>query len=237
MSIPIIGVSSRIPHEIYYKYPECLRSYRRFGNEPVVLGLDGGYHGLLSRAKLLRNYLRTGVVKSPVMIWSDLWDVICVRNPESIVEQFKGFNTSIVLNAERECFPDASLTDQFPDRGTPYRYLNSGFWVGETEAILEMLERADVEDDVDYQKPDGTWVHHCEQLNIQKAFLNQVVPMKLDTNGEICLTLVGAPDDEVQICEGRPYNKNMCNFPSVVHANGPKESRNWERTLEWFAMQ
>lgn len=237
MSIPVIAVSSRTPHPIkesYYKMAEWKKSVSRFGQEPIILGMDGGYHGLLSRAKLLRDYLRSGAVKEECMIWSDAWDVIFVQSPEFIVEQFKATGADISINCERNCWPDASLAHHFP-QDEPYPYLNTGFFVGYTEAILQLMEESDCENDRDYKGSDGKWVHFSEQLNIQKAVIARGFKgIHLDTKGAICNTLVGAPDGEIVIEDGVPYNKDTCLFPSVLHCNGGKDNFNWHRVLEWF---
>jgi hypothetical protein len=234
--IPVIAVASRVPdpkREPYYRFPEFLRSVRRFGNEPIILGNKGDYHGLLSRGKLLRNHLREHPEYDWV-IWSDAFDVIFIQSPEFIVKQAKETGSPTCINTERNCWPRQDWAVHF-NQSEPYPYLNTGFIVGKARAILELLEESNCENDVDYKGPDGKWVHFSEQENIMEAAIKRNFrDIHLDTKGEICLTLVGAPDDEVAVYENRIYNVHRCNWPSVVHCNGSKSNPNWERTLKWF---
>ena len=233
--IPVIAVSNRIPdpkREPYYKYHEWLRSVRRWKAEPIILGTNNDYHGLLSRGKLLRNHLREHP-EYDWILWTDAWDLLLIDSPKIIVERAKATGKRIVINAERNCFPNPDLAKHF-DQTQPYPYLNTGCIIAERDALLELLEESNCENDVDYKGPDGKWVHFSEQGNIMEAAIKRDLrDIHLDTKGDIVLTLVGAPNDEVQIYE-RPYNCHMCNWPSVIHCNGGKDNPNWERTLKWF---
>ena len=227
--IPILVVANRRPTEPYYCYDDFFASCRKHGNDPIVLGAGPGeYKGLISKPKILLSYLLTGKVKDKHMVFCDCFDVVITRNPEELMERYMPFNTSIVFNAERnfflcapERFPCEAIKARYPDVGTPFKYLNSGFFIGETEAIITMLQSLHLENiPDDYQNPDGSWHHEADGDYIIAAFPDQVVPIKLDVKCEIAQTLHGELLENYEVSNTGIKNKITNTDPMVIHANG-----------------
>jgi len=219
--IKIITVSNRKPVEPYYCYDDFFKSCRKYGNNPIVLGEHGGFNGLISKPKLLLEYLLAGNVKDKYMVFLDCWDVVITRNPEELLNRYLPFNTSIVFNAERNLFPRTDLADRYPDVGTPFKHLNSGFFIGETEAIIALLKHLRLESQPDdYRKPDGSMFHSNDQDNFLEAFTQQPVPMKLDVRCEIAQTLHDELLENYEVSNTGIKNKITGTEPMVVHANG-----------------
>ncbi len=229
--IPVITVSSHKPPQSYYCYDEFFETCRAYGNSPINLCRHPSeYRNLVSKPKLLQKYLLAGNVKHKYLIFSDCWDVVFVESPEKILERFLTLNTSIVFNAQRTIFPYiAELVDKYPDTGTPFRYLNSGFFVGETEAVIALLKHMKLENvGDDYRKPDGSMHHENDQDNFMRAFVEQPVPMKIDFNCEIAQTLHGEVIEDFEVTKTdkiRVKNKITNAYPMALHGNGSgKES-------------
>jgi len=214
----IITVSSHRPEQWYYCYDEFFRSIQKYGHEVTVLGNRDTYKSLISKPKLLRQHILSGGVKSDTVLFADSWDILFMRDPAEAVALAP--KDSVIFNAEKNLFPH--LDGEFPDHGTPYRYLNSGFFIGHKDMILALLESMNL-DDIrdDYQKPDGSWHHENDQKNYLEAFIRQPVPMTLDYEVKLCQTMHGITDEEALIAEnGHLYNRLTNSFPVALHGNG-----------------
>ena len=225
--IPVLTVSNRRPTQNYYCYDEFFDSCNKQGINPVIL--KGEFKGLASKPKMLQAYLESGGVKDKYMIFSDCWDIVFLKTPEEILEKYLQFNSSIVFNAEKALWPRTDLTpfytDKYPEStSAPYRFLNSGFLIGETESILNLLRSMNLENIVDdYIKDDGVWHHTNDQADFQEAFCNQPVKIELDTKANICQTLHGIPSNEFEF--GNTIKNILTDSePCVFHDNGGGKS-------------
>jgi hypothetical protein len=221
MKSEIVCVSSYNPKESYYIYEQFKASVRRVGAEPTILGWHQEWRGLMTKPRRFREFLRKGHQQGEVLIVCDAWDVIFTVHPDEIVDAYRKFNVPIVFNAERNCFPRGDLADQFPDPGTPWRYLNSGFMVGTPEAILTLLESMNLDAiPDDHQLPDGSWFNPNDQEHFTLAYLAQPVKMALDTKAEMCMTGHGTTLQELDFSKPRIRNLITGTEPMAFHFNG-----------------
>lgn len=220
----VCTVSSNRPLQPYYCYDGYLAMMRRHGVEPVILG-DPKFRGLATKPRYVVKYLMEQKVSdSTPVIFSDCWDVLFEDSPQVVWEKFHGFKCEVVINAENNCFPLVELREQFDalDSSTPYRYLNSGFFVGYKGAIISMLQASGaLNPPEDYQEA-GKWHHFEDQSPLQKLFLaeGEARSMKLDRNGELCCTLGGAELTHFDFNGEKIRNTLTGSTPSVWHANG-----------------
>lgn len=178
----------------------------------------------MTKPKRLLEWLKRGEATTPYLLVADSWDIVFAESPEAILEEYQNFEADLVLNAEKNCFPLGHLADRFPDQGTPYRYLNSGFIIGRTEAFVTMLEHmyahnipAGYNTD-DHRKPDGGVEHPNDQGFITLAYLDQPVVMKLDVRGSLCHALCGV--EAVDFSSSGIRNIETGVFPKAFHFNG-----------------
>ncbi len=223
MSVHVVTVCSHAPTQDYYCYGAFLSSLKRFGCEPIILGWDQPWTGLMNKPRHLLNRLRGVDWERPIIV-CDSWDVVFAESPEHIIERFKEIRgyTKIMWNAEKNLFPVSDL--KFPETKTSYRYLNSGFSVGFVEAYVELLEKMHLENiPNDYVNEKGENVGPNDQEFYQRAFVEQLVPMSLDTKAELCQTLHGVGPDELDFSGDRIRNVETGSYPMCFHANGAKE--------------
>lgn len=170
MKVAVVAVVNRRPKEPYYHFETFLESLRRFSAEPVILGLDEEWRGLMTKPRRLRKWLRDGRCDADLLIVSDAFDVVFAAPPEEVADEvLRRFETvgaandlrAVVFNAEKGLFPRGELAHRFPPRclqgahdavwdtcpagagpcvASPWRYLNSGVFAGEPEKILALLE-------------------------------------------------------------------------------------------------
>ncbi len=220
----ILTVSNKIPTAPYYCWKAFHESLKRFGFEAIVLGMGEHYGGLMTRPRKAREWLRANST-GEVIIICDSWDIVFAASPKAIEDEFWRISDGarLIWNAEKTFFPyDAALN--FPDPGTPYRYLNSGFAVGPASAHLELLEALNLDFIPDDHKDEhGVQVNPFEQPLVQKAYCDQVIPMMLDSNVEICQCLHAVTPKELDFTYEQIRNTITNTFPMVFHMNGQKE--------------
>jgi hypothetical protein len=233
-SVQVVSVTSRIPdrtREPYYRYAlwhDCLTHH---GCEPVVLGMGEHWGGLMTKPRRLRDWLRSGACTADTLIVTDSYDVVFTASPEEVVKQYRKGLGGILFNAEKGIFPRGELEDRFLEiahegesdfsRVYDWKYLNSGFYIGDPAQILRLLESFwldDIHDD--YQRPDGSWVHVNDQGWYQTIFCAQPVPMTLDYSCEIVQCCSACSLDEFDLSGKKIKNVVTGTEPMVWHFNG-----------------
>jgi len=225
-SLSIIAVADKVPTHDYLirGFSAFLRSSQRYGYEPIILGMGQLWRGLGSKPKLLKKAIEDGTITTDRIIFADAYDVWFAAPPEDISFKHEEFNCDIVWNAEKDCFPDASLAESFVDHGTSFRYLNSGLSIGKTSSYLECLTEMEVDSwPDDHQLPDGRWQHKNDQDDWSRRFLFGQCPgqatMKLDSRCQLFQTLTGMTTHDFDFSEGIKNKETGC-FPLAFHANG-----------------
>lgn len=226
-TVKVVVVADGIPSHDYLLrgFNAMLESLKRFGHEPLILGWGKRWTGLGSKPRHLKRAIEDGAIKTSHILFADAYDVWFSKSPEEILDAAGKIDGQRILwNAEKTCFPDASLAEQFKDISTSFRYLNSGASIGDVEAYYECLLDMNVDSWADdYRKDDGNWVHRNDQDDWMRKFLHGQcegqAPMKLDTKCSIFQTLTGMSPDNFEFGE-TIVNKETGESPMVFHANG-----------------
>jgi hypothetical protein len=228
MNFTIATVSNRTPTQWYYLQKEF---YQSLNGHPVLTinyEHDDKWDGFTKKPKWLYRAIKEGIINTPYLIFTDSWDVVFATKPEEVIEKYLTFGTDIVINAERNCFP-GTYKEEYDKLNIPgeYKYLNSGFIVGKTEAILACLESMDLPNvPGDYfDKERNCNIHPEDQTMWQKVFLNQPASIALDSQCEIAQTLHEADMDYFDFSEPRIKNKVTDSYPCVFHLNGSAKDK------------
>lgn len=141
------------------------------------------------------------------------------------MEVFRSFNAPLVFGAELGCAPDMGSMVMYdkPRRGQPFRFLNSGTYMGSAQSIREML--AEIALDIsEHHSIFGASKHRLDdQRWFSRHYLRNKGKLTLDTGGVMFHTLHDvAPEllvlDEKQA--GAIWSKYSKTSPSVIHGNG-----------------
>lgn len=220
MTTTVVTVSSRFPTEPYYRYDVFLKSLDKLGVVPVVLGMNEPWHGLMTKPNHFRAWLRASS-PTPRVIICDSWDIAFAEHPDSINQRCEDlFGDAVVFNGEKGCWPRAELAEKFPDQGTPWRYLNSGFMCGPAVKILYLLESMELERIGVDRKENNRKIEPNDQGEFQYAFTCQPVPMVVDGKCQLAQTLSACTMDEFDLSHDRIFNKITGTYPGVFHFNG-----------------
>lgn len=224
MDTEVVSVTSRIPgaHEPYYRYHTWQESLARQGVTPTVLGMGEEWRGLMTKPRRLREWLRAGGATKDLLIVCDSYDVVFTAHPNTIGDRYMELfgGDQVVFNAERGLFPRGDLTHHFADTGTPWRYLNSGFFIGRPTDILAMLDAMRLEDLNNDLDADGRTVNVNDQGWYQVGYALQVVPQALDTHCELCCCCSACSLDDFDLAGAQVVNRLTGTAPMVWHFNG-----------------
>lgn len=224
----VATVSNRIPEQWYYLQKEFYLSLKGHPVVTINYQADQPWNGFSMKPKWLYRAIKEKLINTEYLIFTDSWDVLFATNPNEIIEMYLDFDSDIVINAEKNCFP-ATLKDEFDKIKSPtdYKYLNSGFIVGKTEAILTCLEAmglSNVPGDY-FDAERGCNIHPEDQTMWMQTYLDQPVSISLDYNCMLSQTLHEANMDDFDFTEERIRNKVTDFYPCVFHLNGSAKDK------------
>ena len=231
--LTIVTVADRFPDTHYLCHREFFASARKFGHEPLVLGQGPNeFTGLGSKPKLLQRAIKQGLIRTPYILFTDCFDVVFQQDLVRAPEALHFYAADIVWNAERNCFPDAGLAQFHSDFGTSFRYLNSGFGIGRTEAFEASLEEMNL-----LHKEEGLHTNQetltIEHANDQDWWMRQHLFGKacrsaLDYRVLLCMTMCGLERRDVVFSEDEGDPVIACfetgHVPFALHFNGPSKT-------------
>lgn len=150
-----------------------------------------------------------------IVLFVDGFDIIFTGPVTSIVERFLSSGKRIIFGAEKTCWPDSSLSDQYPESPFEYKYLNSGSFIGYASDIWSILEKArnssisNIQDD---------------QLYYTEEFLTGKYKdlISLDYSCEIFQCLAFSYED-ISIKSKSIFNNITKTRPLIAHGNAGKE--------------
>ena len=216
---PVDGYKRFVDSTITYGFPYvCLGFGKPWCGNDMAKGAGGGH-----KVVLLKEYLQQfDDDDKRYIIFSDCYDAVLSAPPNLIISKFRELQQSldadIIFSAEAKLWPDFSLVSQFPDVGTPYKYLNSGGFMGTIKDVKKLI-----------QTPIESY--DDDQLYYQREYLKSVkkeinLKIKLDAKAEIFQTL-SSHFEHIEVNNGisKVKNKLTDTTPMVIHGNGGPKSK------------
>ena len=203
-----------------YKEPTIdLRLLRRscelYDIELATYGDDVDWPGH-KRGKIIDAAAFLSTRPEPFAMFVDGRDTIVLDRAERILDTYQKIGSEIVIAAEKTCWPNAELWTHYPYprppfQTSPWRYINSGGWIGERGALMNALYTA-----ADY---DGELWNEDDQMCWTDWFLraggrNHCV---IDAGCQIFQCIGGTAGHEIG-----PTGENLITHtqPKVLHFNG-----------------
>ena len=177
---------------------------------------SGGGH----KVNLLREYISM-LPDHDVLFFSDAYDIILCSSLDEITGRYLEFKHDIIFSSERFCWPDEELATEIistnktiePYNDTPYKYLNSGMFIGTVKHIKKLL--SEIPNDSD------------DQLYYQKEYISKRHDIVLDLEGYIFTCY----DPKVTIQQGQVYNPVTKCYSCVYHGNGGESAKEHYKTI------
>jgi len=168
-----------------------------------------------------------------LLLFTDAFDVLFTNKPAEIIKQYQllqsNNNISILFSAECGCWPHiienrgVACFKSYPLAPTPYRYLNSGTWIGRASMAKTMLEEVIREAGKDFANANDQKLvadmFIAGRFGISLDYYNaifQSMHMTLDAPLPRC-----NPQQDIRLTkEGRWHNERTGGTPAVIHFNG-----------------
>lgn len=189
---------------VFYKYQV----------EPIGEGLE--YKGLKQKLDVLYDRLQS-LDDNEIVLCMDSFDTLFNREPDQLMEVFNSFETDLVMSAERLfMYQWPEYFDKFDSIESPYRYVNSGLYMGKAGIIKKMIEDIRTYPEYDTTEIDqgliGIWIYN----NIDSGVV------KLDTNCELFWNVSGENDLLKEEAEkvGVIKNPTTGTHPFIIHVPG-----------------
>jgi hypothetical protein len=162
------------------------------------------------KINLMKEYLKH-LPDEDIVLFCDGYDVVFADDIQTILERYKQFNIPVLFAAEKNCWPNISMASFF-DAETPYKYPNSGLYIGTAAALSKLFEPTitDASDD---------------QLYVQIQILKNPQLVQLDTENYIFQCLAGAEAAVSIKSNGQLYNTETNCCPCILHGNGGGETK------------
>lgn len=199
-----------------HKTPELERlinSFKKSNIPLVILGFGCKWQGFGNKLLWFKEHLEKYGDNNHIALFVDAYDVVCVGQEQEIIKKFVSFKKPIVFSGEKGCHPEASLAKHFDYINSPFKYPNSGTYIGYSKNILGMLKKIAV-------KP-----HEDDQLFATKYIIKNPLLCAIDKKCQIFLTLYNVDKSELSIEKKlRVFVRKFKTRPCVIHGNGPSKS-------------
>jgi hypothetical protein len=178
--------------------------------------------GGMPKISYVRSYLND-LPDTDIVLFMDGYDTFLADDLSTIKERFLGFNVDILFSAEEDCWPlgdDNFFKSRWKDEGTPYKYLNSGVYIGRVGALKYFFDlEVNAKDNGD------------DQLFCQHRFLHvnsQPIPARdflvaLDYEAYI----FQSHDKSIRVVNGQLWNSRTNCCGCVYHGNGGEDAKSF----------
>lgn len=194
----------------------------------IILGWGVKWTGLAQKLDAAMLYA-SRIPKDDIIMFTDAFDVMFTNTPSHILEEYNKMNSNLIFAGECGCWPHVIMDhgkacfEGYPQAPTPYRYLNSGTWIGKAESAKEMLQAVIKEAGNDFANAN-------DQKLVADMFIEKRFNIKLDYYANLFQSMHMTFDRPLPYChpyedievvqDGRFYNKRTKTYPSVFHFNG-----------------
>lgn len=199
-----------------YRHPnleKLIKSCQKHQINLDILGLGHPYFGNGTKFVHLAQYLNT-LDDGDVVMFVDAFDVLIVANKKKILRKFLREQTPVLMSAEINCTPYEHLASSYPPAPTPFKYINTGSFIGYVGSLKKWLNALQPID------PGGcdqgqTTVHYLKKPKNRSFFT-------LDHHCRLFLTLYMVDEKDVKIDTKNKIVECLIthSYPCVIHANG-----------------
>ena len=201
----------------------------------IILGWGVKWTGLSQKLEAAHSFAKS-LPETDVILFTDAYDVMFTEKTSVIHEKFMTLSaktkSQIIFSAECGCWPHVMenkeiCLSKYPMSPTPYRYLNSGTWIGYAKESAIMLQEIMNEAGKDFANANDQKLvadMYMEGRNgIKLDFYNEIfqsMHMTLDPPLPYCNPIL-----DVRLTEDRKWKNILTSStPAVFHFNGGGKS-------------
>jgi hypothetical protein len=209
------------------RFCRAVESALRHDIDLVIIGWGVKWIGLSQKLEAAHSYSKS-LPSGDIMLFTDAFDVMFTQTAGHILSEFQKENAEILFAGECGCWPHIIIDDgkacfqAYPKSPTPYRYLNSGTWMGESQMASKMLAAVIDEAGRDFANAN-------DQKLVADMFIQGRFGIKLDYYSHLFQSMHMTHDAPLPFCDpmldivvenGSFHNKRTNSHPSVFHFNG-----------------
>ncbi len=199
-----------------YNHPHLEKlktSCKKHKIELEVLGMHQPWYGNGTKFAYTLDYLNT-LKDYEIVLFVDAFDTLIVADKAVILEKFLNSNSLFTMSVEKNCHPCEAYKGVFPPSPTPFRYLNTGSYIGYVGYLKRWLQDLSPID-----------LHLCDQGQTVAHYARDLKAKKFYTFDYFCdlfLPLLKVEENELSIDRKNKtlYCLTTNSSPSVIHANG-----------------
>ena len=128
---------------------DCLLVALRARVPLTLIGFGEAYHGNFQKLTGARDVVAS-LPRDTLVLFADAYDVLYSAGADALRDGFAALRvppSRVLFMGERGCWPDWDMgppgrrfcLQAYPNSTTPYRYVNSGVWMGRAAAALRLL--------------------------------------------------------------------------------------------------
>lgn len=121
------------------------KSAEQHGISFDILGWGEEYTSHMCKSIWLIEYLES-LPGNEIVLYSDGYDAIFLADENEILEKFRKLNHPVIYSAEQNLNMDGSFLHRLKTHlklkkgQKPYQFLNAGQWIGEADAVLQIIK-------------------------------------------------------------------------------------------------
>eukprot|EP00616_Rhizochromulina_sp_CCMP1243_P009141 CAMPEP_0118986668 /NCGR_PEP_ID=MMETSP1173-20130426/42590_1 /TAXON_ID=1034831 /ORGANISM="Rhizochromulina marina cf, Strain CCMP1243" /LENGTH=438 /DNA_ID=CAMNT_0006937465 /DNA_START=101 /DNA_END=1414 /DNA_ORIENTATION=- len=199
-----------------------------------VLGWGEEWLGLSQKLQASLDYAKS-LDEDCILLFSDAFDVLFTSDLKEIKQKFLTMQKPLVFAGECGCWPqvvkdkDRGLPEGticntlYPPSPTPYRFLNSGAWIGYARQAEHLLEAVVAKANSEFGMKTN------DQEMVSDMYIDGQFDIALDHQAEVfqCMHDTGSPPlplcnpgKHLTLIDGVWHNKLTNTTPSLFHFNG-----------------
>lgn len=234
------------------RFCRAVESAIRHNFDLVILGWKVPWRGLSQKLEAAHAYAAS-LPPDDLILFTDAFDVLFTDSPAHIQTKFEQGQHQILFSAECGCWPHIIEKDReacfkhYPTSPTPYRYLNSGAWIGKAAPSAVMLAEVMKEAGNNFGNANDQKLvadmyiagRHGIKLDFHNAIF-QSMHMTLDPPLPRCNPI----EDIVLTSDKRYHNERTDSYPAVIHFNGggkahhlKMESQIWYKSASYNTIE
>jgi len=151
-----------------------------------------------------------------ILLFSDAYDVFYSGNSATILQRYTAMNHPIIFGSEKYCYPDNFKADLYPPHSSPFRFLNSGLYIGRVGALRECMKEYHCNSEIEHEVDDQRWW--------TDKFLSRPDLIALDYTNEIFLNCLWVDSSDIVLNKETGQVTAFGNrTPQLIHGNGPSK--------------
>lgn len=118
-------------------------SATKSGHAPIVLGEGEVYTCNVDKLRHVSRWLGTKAAADFThVLFVDGYDSLMLASEAEVLAKFQAFKRPVVICAAVSCYPDRKLAESFAPTSTPWRFPCAGAWLGERDAVIDLVMSA-----------------------------------------------------------------------------------------------